>query len=952
MSNVKKFLCTITLLMLVCSMMTVTFAAIAEESDVVTGGSVTVIQPTSLSLSRTSVTLNIGQSASVSATVSPSNATNKTVYWSSNNSGTARVSGGTITGVSEGSCTITAKTANGISKTIYVKVNPPVATGISLNRSSATLEKGQTLTLTATKTPSGAQGNIQWLSTAPDIASVSGAGVVTARTVGTATITAKISDTVKARCTITVKEKEVEKCTATKVLTGHTITKTYGDKTETTHSTTFKCTTCNVSWKQGGVMHVYTNGKCICGYVKAATGVSLNRSSATLEKGETLKLTANILPSGAQGNIQWLSTKPTIAYVSGGTVQAKSVGTAIITAKINDTIKAQCTVTVIEKEVEEPEQPVVEKCSKEKILHYSKLETTFRNVTATTHDAVIKCKECNTSWVNPGIRHVYNNGECPCGKDQAVSSIALNKTSATLEKGQTLTLKATLFPTGAKGTVQWLSTKPNIAYVSGGKVQAKSVGTAIITAKINDTVKAQCAITVIEKQEELNKCSVDYNMIGHEEKLVYTYSDKKAKTHDVTIRCPECKTSWKMNDKEHIFIAGKCACGKNPIAEKIELDKTQATMNIGEKLTLNAQILPEGATGRIQWLSTNPKVALVSNGVITAKKEGTVTITAKINNTVKAQCTIIVVKAQEDEPEQPVNPSGDIIISKCSKDGIVAGHEEKIVYTYSDKKAKTHDVTIKCTECKNKSWRLNDVEHDFTNGTCVCGRKPAPTKVVLNYTKKILEVGERLQLRATVYPEGYGYEVIWVQTGTEYADADSKGLVNALKAGGIAKITAKVKGFEDIKAVCEIEVIPKDCEHENYEIKYELLDEEMHLKYKNCKDCKTVLNSINKEHEFNSKGICICGFKKGTKVLKSISFNQDTYYCKVKDTINLKAELSRTPDDIDVDLIFTMAGDIECATLARTGGKLIAKKETDNLIVIVKDKNTGKTASTKIIIKK
>ena len=240
---------------------------------------------------------------------------------------------------------------------------------------------------------------------------------------------------------------------------------------------------------------------------------------------------------------------------------------------------------------------MVEKCKLDKVLsgHSEKLVKTYKNITSTTHDVVFKCPECNTSWTKTGIKHVYYQGECPCGHDQAVTGIVLSRTSATLEKGQTLKLTATILPSGAKGNIQWLSTKPTIAYVSGGTVQAKAVGTATITAKINNTIKAQCVITVVKAEEPeqpvnpsgdivIAKCSKDGIVAGHEEKLTYTYSDKKTKTHDVTIKCNECKKSWKLNDVEHNFVEGKCACGKNPKAETIMLNQTQATMKEGEKL--------------------------------------------------------------------------------------------------------------------------------------------------------------------------------------------------------------------------------------------------------------------------------------------------------------------------------------------------------------------------------
>lgn len=79
---------------------------------VVAKGSTTVLV-TGVSLNKTSLDLNVGETGTLSATVSPSNATNKNVTWSSSNTAVASVSGGTVTAVGAGQATITVKTADG-----------------------------------------------------------------------------------------------------------------------------------------------------------------------------------------------------------------------------------------------------------------------------------------------------------------------------------------------------------------------------------------------------------------------------------------------------------------------------------------------------------------------------------------------------------------------------------------------------------------------------------------------------------------------------------------------------------------------------------------------------------------------------------------------------------------------------------------------------------------------
>ena len=83
---------------------------------------------------------------------------------------------------------------------------PVEPTGITINKTTANLKVNDTLQLTATLQPNGATGSITWTSSDTDVATVSSAGLVTAKAVGTATITAKYSNSIKAECEVTVTE--------------------------------------------------------------------------------------------------------------------------------------------------------------------------------------------------------------------------------------------------------------------------------------------------------------------------------------------------------------------------------------------------------------------------------------------------------------------------------------------------------------------------------------------------------------------------------------------------------------------------------------------------------------------------------------------------------------------------------------------------------------------------
>ncbi|MBO7480149.1 MAG: leucine-rich repeat protein [Bacteroidales bacterium] len=163
-----------------------------------------VVAVSSVSLNQTSITLAVGGTVSLSATVSPSNATDKEVTWSSSNTSVATVSNGVVKAVGEGSANITAS-AGGKSAVCQVTVNPvriPV-TGISLDLKEASIYVGETLTLVATVSPADATDkSVAWTSDDPKVATVDPKGVVTAVAPGTCTITAQSGD-FSAKCTVT-----------------------------------------------------------------------------------------------------------------------------------------------------------------------------------------------------------------------------------------------------------------------------------------------------------------------------------------------------------------------------------------------------------------------------------------------------------------------------------------------------------------------------------------------------------------------------------------------------------------------------------------------------------------------------------------------------------------------------------------------------------------------------
>lgn len=163
-----------------------------------------VVAVTGVSLNQSSIELEVGGTVSLNATVSPSNATDKTVTWSSSNAGVASVSNGVVKALGEGSATITA-TAGGKSASCQVKVSPVrvAVTGITLDRKEVSLYLSDTTHLVATVSPADATDkSVAWVSSDTAIATVDANGLVTAVSPGTCTITAQ-SGNYSATCKVT-----------------------------------------------------------------------------------------------------------------------------------------------------------------------------------------------------------------------------------------------------------------------------------------------------------------------------------------------------------------------------------------------------------------------------------------------------------------------------------------------------------------------------------------------------------------------------------------------------------------------------------------------------------------------------------------------------------------------------------------------------------------------------
>ena len=315
-----------------------------------------------ITLDKTTATVEEGATVTLTATVTPGNATDKTVTWSTSNEAIATVSGGVVTGVKAGEVTITAK-AGDKSATCTVTVTaattePEVVpvTGVTLNQTAVTLDIDQSITLTAAVAPENATNKaVTWASDKTDVATVDSNGKVTAVAAGTANITVTTADGGKtATCAVTV--NPATDPDPDPPVHEHTWSTEW---TTDADSHWHECTGENCDETNGYAAHSDGNsdGKCdTCGYTMTTetpdpvvTEVEISGAANTLTVGGSLKLTATVLPAGVSQQVTWsISSGSDIATVtSEGVVTATGAGKVVVRATADGTaIYGEWTITV------------------------------------------------------------------------------------------------------------------------------------------------------------------------------------------------------------------------------------------------------------------------------------------------------------------------------------------------------------------------------------------------------------------------------------------------------------------------------------------------------------------------------------------------------------------------------------------------------------------------------
>lgn len=620
----------------------------------------------------TSFELYIDENKYLNASLEPKNARGS-YTWTSSDESVATIEYGTVTGISEGTATITLTSENGFTDTCTVTVKKrPVISEIRIvdvngfNCENATIFVDGYAFLNIDTAPDGVGYSHAWSSSDETVATVSD-GVVLGVGVGTTTITLTDENGLKDTCTITVLE--------TPVITGISIIDDYDRDVDT----------------------------------------------ATLYVDERLQLFGDFAPSYAIGLLNWSSDNESVAIVSEfGYVTAVATGTAKITVTTAGGLTDTCTINVI-KRPDATEAVITDRFGFEfdelTIIEGERYECIYAVITP--YDA-----DDNYSWssADETVAKVTSTG-IVTGVKEGTTTIILTTESGltdtcpvTVKKAPAATkvviqddddyeinelslyvgneysnLSAEIIPGESNDSIKsWTSSDESVVCIyGGGYIEAVGVGTAIITVTTESGLTDTCKVIVSEFPEATSVELADNSNVPVEELTVYLgkYTDLKAiidpyvaNTVDWYVddsSVARLNSQWTWSDNN---LGGAClsfeavglgtatitvvtenglkdTCKINvvdyPETEKIIITNrnsecTELTLYTGESTYLYTEITPVDALSGCTWASSNRAVATISSGGrVNAISPGTATITVVSKGGAIATCKVTVINRPE-----------------------------------------------------------------------------------------------------------------------------------------------------------------------------------------------------------------------------------------------------------------------------------------------------------------
>ncbi|MDD6145549.1 MAG: Ig-like domain-containing protein [Oscillospiraceae bacterium] len=479
------------------------------------------IEVLGISIDQPNIAIYKGKTATLTAEIEPSNATVKTVKWTTSNKNVATVSqSGVVTGVGAGTAVIKCASVDNPMMSVTCEVKVYIRTeDVTLSRETAKIYETKSFTLKATIYPADATNKrVTWTSSDTSVATVDANGKVTGVRPGVATITCKtVNSSRTATCQVTVVK------------------------------------------------------------IIKSTSVKLDKTSLTLKDGYSAFLEPTVYPANTTvKTVKWTSSNTKVATVSAdGEVYAVYPGTAVITCTTADTGKtAKCKVTVTEVKptsVAFAYDSISVDANKVVSLKYTVLPKNATDQTvkfSTSDSSIVQVSQTGkVKGLKPGKSAVITVKTVSGGKVDKitvkvkavpVSKVSLNTTSVVLGKGRSYQLTANVQPSNATvKTVTWSSSNTKVATVdSKGLIKAVGNGTAYITCKTKSGgLTAKCKVVV--KTIKVMGVTLDKSSVKADLGVVFTI-----KATVIPANATNKKVVWSTSDPKVATVtsSGKVTC--------------------------------------------------------------------------------------------------------------------------------------------------------------------------------------------------------------------------------------------------------------------------------------------------------------------------------------------------------------------------------------------------------
>lgn len=563
-----------------------------------------------------------------------------------------------------------------------------------------------------------------------------------------------------------------------------------------------------------------------------------------------VQLTATCAPDDAMQQVKWSSSNEAIATVDeNGVVTGKKIGKVTITATAADGsgVKGKITLQVVSgvssltiegadtvaegrsitlKTVAMPEGATVKSVKWSLDCDSSVATITAAGkLTAKKKVGVTVVTVTATSVQNPEITATHTVTIRP-----SVSSMKITAPQTFIDVlSPTLQLTVNCYPAEASQKVTWSSSSTKIATVDeNGLVTGLKRGTVTITAKATDGSGKTAKITlkVVDAVTGLTIQGVKSVGQGCTITLKATIAPEGATNKNI-IWSLDCDKSIATIDQQGRLKAGKnldsdavtvvvtAKSAENaaivathtvtirPKATKVTVTADDTVIDldsVDRQLQLKALVTPETATQSVTWTSSNTSIATIDeNGLVTAKKGGTVTFTATATDGsgVKGKFSVQVCKTAKSIVLSGVTrlsggQGGSISATVLPKDAA----NRKVIWSVNCPtsvatiSSKGYLTTKQVSEMTTITVTATSMENAAVKASWQVTIYPRTTSVKIAGASSWLDVGASMKLSATIAPAAAMKTVRWTSSNTAVATVDANGLVKGIKAG-TATITCR-----------------------------------------------------------------------------------------------------------------------------------------------------------------